>query len=230
MNVLESLRRANPALPLFSVSDPAFEPYGHLLSVPEGDDLIRALAATPLPAEGNSYIASLPELSETAAARFVEKTVFGGMPTQAGCCNGHGFRLNALEYHKCSEVSVTPDGLVLLLALPEQLRDGYLDSRDIVAFYLPPRVFVEIRPCVLHFAPCRISPEGFRCLVILEQGVNAPLPEDSSRPVSCPDPSGEEKLLWKRGKWLTCHPNSPQAAAGAFAGIRGENLTLRLEA
>ena len=33
-----------------------------------------------------------------------------------------------------------------------------------------------------------------------------------------------------RGKWLTCHPDSPQAAKGAFAGITGENIRLTLPA
>lgn len=230
MNIPEALRRANPGMPLYSAEDPAFAPYGRLLSVPDGAALIRALSETPQPAEGNSYAASLPELESTAAARYLEKTVFGGMPSQAGCCNGHGFTQNALEYHKCSEVNASPDGLVLLLALPEQLKDGFLDSRDVKGFYLPPGVFAEIFPRVLHFAPCRIRPEGFRCLVVLERGVNEPLPAESLPALSggAPPPAGEEKLLWMRGKWMTCHPDSPQAAKGAFPGIRGENLTLAL--
>ncbi|MBQ1820122.1 MAG: DUF4867 family protein [Clostridia bacterium] len=141
---------------------------------------------------------------------------------QEGFCNGRGFTLNAEEYHKCSEVNYSTTGLVLLLALPGDVRDRVLDSRDVKGFYLPPDTLVEIHPRVLHFAPCRIRDSGFNCLVVLERGTNAPLDHvDPSAP-------GEEGLLWMRNKWLLCHPDSPQAQKGAFMGIAGENLTLRI--
>ena len=111
---------------------------------------------------------------------------------------------------------------MLLLALPGDVRDRVLDSRDVKGFYLPPDTLVEIHPRVLHFAPCRIRDSGFNCLVVLERGTNAPLDHvDPSAP-------GEEGLLWMRNKWLLCHPDSPQAQKGAFMGIAGENLTLRI--
>ena len=93
----------------------------------------------------------------------------------------------------------------------------------IKGFYLPAGVPVEIHPLVLHFAPCRVRQEGFRCLVVLEQGTNQPLAGGVH-----PDAPGEEALLWMTNKWMVCHPDSPQAAKGAHVGIRGENLQLRL--
>ena len=218
---LSMLREKNPELPLFSVLDPAFRRYGRVLT---GDtaQLANALAATPIPEEGNCYVASLPELEAVDLMPGLRRTVFGEMPIQAGCCNGNGYQLNALEYHKCSEINFTTTGLVLLLALPEQLDDGRLNSGDVVGFYLPAGVLVEIFPMVLHFAPCRTSETGFRCLVVLEQGTNAALPSvDTTAP-------GEEKLLWMRNKWMTCHPDSPQKEKGAFVGIHGENLALKI--
>ena len=152
----------------------------------------------------------------------MKRVVFGDMPIEAGFCNGRGYQLNAMEYHKCSEVNFTTTGLVLLLALPEQLDDGKLDSADVVGFYLPAGVLVEIFPLVLHFAPCRISEDGFRCLVILEKGTNEALPSVNTAA------EGEEKLLWMRNKWLTCHPDSPQQKNGAYVGISGENLALQI--
>lgn len=221
MKLLDELRRANPALPLYSVLDAEFAPYGRVLAMETGA-LAEAMAATPLPETGNRYIASLPELEALPIIRTLSDSVFGGMSVQAGTCNGHGYTLNALEYHKCSEVNFSTRGLVLLLALPSRLQDGQLDSRDVVGFYLPPQVLVEIHPLVLHFAPCRVRPEGFDCLVVLEQGTNTPLERvDTAAP-------GEQKLLWMRNKWLTCHPDSPQAAQGAYIGISGENLQLKL--
>ena len=213
---LTTLRAKNPGLRLFSVLDAEFRRYGRVLNA-DTTALASALTATPIPEAGNQYVASLPALEAVDLMPDLQRVVFGQMPIQAGYCNG-----NALEYHKCSEINFTTTGLVLLLALPEQLDDGRLDSADVVGFYLPEGVLVEIFPMVLHFAPCRIAETGFRCLVVLEQGTNAALPSvDTTAP-------GEEKLLWMRNKWMTCHPDSPQKEKGAFVGISGENLTLKI--
>jgi len=219
--MLKLLREKNPGLPLFSVLDPEFRRYGRVLSA-DTAALSAALASTPIPAEGNQYAASLPALEAVDLMPALQRVVFGEIPIQAGYCNGNGYQLNALEYHKCSEINFTTTGLVLLLALPEQLDDGRLDSADVVGFWLPEDVLVEIYPMVLHFAPCRIKETGFRCLVVLEKGTNAALPSvDTAAP-------GEEKLLWMCNKWMTCHPDSPQKEKGAFVGISGENLSLKI--
>ena len=219
--VLTMLREKNPDLRLYSVLDPEFRRYGRVLNA-DTNQLAAALEATPIPETGNCYVASLPELEAVDLMPGLQRAAFGEMPIQADYCNGNGFQLNAMEYHKCSEINFTTTGLVLLLALPEQLHDGALNSADVVGFYLPEGVLVEIFPMVLHFAPCRIAEEGFRCLVVLEQGTNAALPSvDTTAP-------GEEKLLWMRNKWMTCHPDSPQKEKGAFVGISGENLSLKI--
>ncbi len=223
MNILEDLRKKNPRLPLFSVHDPAFAPYGRVLSVRDPASLRAAMEGTCIPESGNSYVASDPALEATVDVHNLAETVYGGMAVQAGCCNGHGFALNAEEYHKCSEVNYSTTGLVLLLALPSDVHDRKLDASKVVGFYLPPETLVEIHPLVLHFAPCRIREEGFNCLVVLTRGTNTPLDRlDTAAP-------GEEGLLWMRNKWLLCHPDSPQAQKGAFVGITGENLTLAME-
>ncbi len=218
--MLKQLREKNPSLKLYSVLDPEFGRYGRVL---EGETaaLASALEQCAIPASGNCYQASAPVLEAVPLMQDLKRVVFGGMEIEAGFCNGNGNLLNAMEYHKCSEVNFTTTGLVLLLALPEQLHDGHLDSADVVGFYLPENVPVEIFPLVLHFAPCRIREGGFRCLVVLEKGTNEPLPSVNT------DAPGEEKLLWMRNKWLTCHPDSPQKEKGAFVGIHGENIELK---
>ncbi len=222
MDLLEKLKEKNPALPLYSVLDPAFAAYGRVLELGDCAELAKALDGTEIPAEGNCYQASVPALEATAEAAAICRTVFGETEIEAGFCNGRGYTLNALEYHKSSEVNFTTRGLVLLLALPEQLHDGMLSSKDVVGFYLPPMVPVEIFPRVLHFAPCRVEESGFNCLVVLPLGTTTPLSRvDTSAP-------GEEKMLWMKNKWMTCHPDSPQARKGAWQGITGENLRLSL--
>ena len=223
MSVLEDVKRRNPDLPLFSVHDPAFASYGRVLPIHDPDSLRGAMERTIIPRSGNRYEASDPLLEAMPDIRILADTVYGGMGIQAGCCNGHGFTLNAEEYHKCSEVNYTTTGLVLLLALPGDLQDRQLDASKVVGFYLPAETMVEIYPLVLHFAPCRVREEGFNCLVVLTRGTNTPLDKvDPSAP-------GEEGLLWMRNKWLLCHPDSPQAQKGAFVGITGKNLTVSIE-
>ncbi len=55
---------------------------------------------------------------------------------------------------------------------------------------------------------------------------------EADRAVSQTDPirkigvGAEGALLWARNKWLLAHPDFPEAAAGAFVGLTGENLRL----
>ena len=219
--MLKMLRQKNPELKLYSVLDPEFRRYGRVLNA-ETEELAAAMVETEIPEEGNCYKASVPALEAVPLMKSLRRTAYGEMEIQAGYCNGHGYKLNAMEYHKCCEINFSTTGLVLLLALPEQLDDGRLDSADVAGFYLPAGALVEIFPLVMHFAPCRISESGFNCLVVLEKGTNEVLPVvDTSA-------SGEEKLLWMRNKWMTCHPDSPQKEKGAFVGISGENIALAI--
>ena len=217
------LREKNPLLRIVSVFDDEFKAYGRVLTGFDTSRLSACLGETEIPPEGNCYVASDPKLEALDVVQAMGAELFGEMPVQAGYCNGRGYTLNAEEYHKCSEINFcTGDGAVLLLARFEDMENYTLDVKKLVGFYLPAGVPVEIYPRVLHFAPCRVSEEGFRCLVILEKGTNQPLEK------SYADASGEGRLLWMKNKWLLCHPDSPQCAKGAYVGIRGENIRLHI--
>lgn len=221
--MLCKLAEKNPGLELFDVFDERFSRYGRVLELGDTAQLHSAMLETPIPERGNHYAASDERLMALDITERIRRSVYGEMPVQAGFCNGRGFTLNAEEYHRCSEVNFTTTGLVLLLALPEDITERRLDSRSVVGVYLPPDVPVEIYPLVLHFAPCRVSGDGFDCLVVLTEGTNEPL--DKAPSSSLP---GEDGLLWMRNKWLLCHPDSPQAEKGAFVGISGENIRLNI--
>ena len=222
MSMLQMLREKNPRIHIIDAFDEGFAPYGRVLRSADAAALTEALRRCPIPAEGNQYVASVPELERLPAIDGFRRSAFGDMPVQAGYCNGRGFTLNALEYHRCSEVNYSTTGLVLLLALPGQIKNRQIDASDVCGVYLPPETAVEIRPLVLHFAPCRVAESGFNCLVVLERGTNSPLERVDTAA------EGEDALLWMRNKWLLCHPDSPQAANGAFVGIHGENLKLSI--
>lgn len=221
-DILNQIRLKNPKLTLHSVMENAFEGYGQVLDGYDTSSLAAVLQKTMIPQSGNHYEASVPELEDLPVITELQNTVYGEIPVQAGFCNGHSFKLNAEEYHKCSEINYSTTGLVLLLAKPECLKDNCLCSGEVRGFYLPPNVLIEIYPRVLHFAPCRLSPDGFNCLVVLEKGTNLPLKHHAKVD------SDESSLLWAKNKWLICHPDSLQAQNGAFVGISGENTHLQI--
>lgn len=221
-NKLEALRAANPELKILSVFDPEFKPYGTVLSIPEKDKLAAAVAATPIPESGVVYVADEPALREAVEANRLQIVSFGDMPIQTGYCNGRGYSLDCLEYHKCSEVNFSTTGVVLMMALPSDIIDGKVDSSRVVCFYLPPMVAVEVLPLVMHYAPCRVEADGFNCMVVLEKNVNTPLDSVNSAA------EGEEAMLWMRNKWLISHPDAEPAKEGAYVGITGKNLQLMI--
>ena len=174
------------------------------------------MLGTKLPESGNVYTPSLPALEALPAARELEREVFGCVPAQFGFCNGHTHSLGALEWHECPEINLAVTPLVLLLALRQDIVGGRVDSAKARAFYLPEGTAAVIYPGTLHFAPCAVGDEGFRCMVGLAKGTNLPL----ERPV----PGG---CLRAVNKWLLCHAERRDLIdSGACEGIDGENTVL----
>ena len=206
---------------IIPVTDPSFAPYGRIV---EGYDVAGVLKAlketTPCPAD-TVYFPRLDSLHAAEGAEELGEALFGGMPFQLGCCNGHNTKLNCLEYHRDSEFNLGTEDFILLLAKMEEIgEDGVLDTAKVRAFRVPAGVMVEVYATTLHYAPCHTDPaKGFRVLVALTANTNT-----DYRPA--PGPNAADNTLWARDKWLLAHPESSEAAAGAFAGLRGENIDI----
>ncbi|MGL6023006.1 MAG: DUF4867 family protein, partial [Cetobacterium sp.] len=131
--------------------------------------------------------------------------------------------LNGLEYHKSSEINVAVTDLVLLLAKTTEIKESELDSSVVKAFLLPRGMAVELYSTTMHFAPCKVSNDGFKCIVIL--------PKETNTDISLEDKdilTEEDKFLFKRNKWLLVHGDKQDLIAkGAFHGISGENLEIK---
>lgn len=204
-----------------SVFDPAFREYGRVVEEFDGRELLARLGQTPLPADGTVYVAGDSALEQTRAFRWLRDEAFGGLPIEIGYCNGVNHRLNALEYHRSSEINLPADDLILLLGRRQDIDGGTFsyDTAKVEAFRVPAGTAVEIYATTLHYAPCCADGAGFRNAVILPRGTNQPL-------AHAPEPAGEGKLLWAANKWLIAHPDSGEAAQGAFVGLTGANITL----
>ncbi len=204
---------------LYKVTDPEFKDYGRVITGYDMQDLIDGMMKTPCPEDGTIYVASDPALEALAAYEKIEKGLWGGLPVQIGYCNGRNTKLNALEYHRNSEINLAVgEDLILLLGKQQDLSEDYkLDTATVKAFLVPAGVMVEVYATSLHYAPCQTSDKGFRCVVVLPKGTN----EDLTFSPEIRD--GEERLLAAANKWLVVHPDGGQAA-GTYEGLYGKNL------
>ena len=204
---------------IYSVYDPEFKAYGQIQQGFPTEELLAALAQTPV-SDSVEYVACEPVLQELAVRQLVSDHLYGGMPVQLGWCNGHNTKLNCLEYHRDSEFNLGTEDFIFLLAKQEEIVDGALDTAKVKAFRAPAGALVEVYATTLHYAPCHCDREkGFRVMVAL------PLHTNTGRPELKPA-TREDKLLWARNKWLLAHPESSEAAQGAYVGLTGENIDI----
>ena len=181
------------------VTDPAFRRYGKVL-------------------EGVVYVPSAEELEALDVEKELKNRAFGGLPVQIGYCNGHNKKLNALEYHRNSEINVAVTDMVLLLgSLQDVEKDFTYDTSRIEAFFVPAGTGIEVYGTTLHYAPCHVQDSGFQCVVVLPKGTNTDLTVKSGE-------TGEDRLLLMKNKWLIAHEEA--GIEGAFNGLKGENITL----
>ncbi len=205
------------------VTDPRFAAYGRVVTGYDTAKILQVLESeTPCP-EGTVYFPKVDALHAAEGAAVLGEALFGGMPYQLGCCNGHNTRLNCLEYHRDSEFNLGTEDFILLLAKMDDIHDGILDTADVKAFFVPKGVLVEVYATTLHYAPCHADPaKGFRVLVGLPENTNTPFRSDTGR-------NTLDKALWARNKWLLAHPESKEAAAGAYQGLKGENPDIKAD-
>ena len=200
------------------VTDPAFKAYGRVITGYDFSGLLKAMEQTPLP-EDVIYIPSLPEMEALPAAKELENGIYGQMPIQIGCCNGHNKKLNAVEYHRDSEVDIAVDDLILILGKQQDIEEDHTyDTSRMEAFLVPAGTAVEVYATTLHYAPCHVKDEGFRCVIVLPRDTNLDM-----EPVEVKDP--EDRLLFARHKWLIGHAQGG-LPEGAFIGLKGENLSV----
>ena len=203
-----------------SVSDPEFGTYGRVISGYDVTELMAEMMKTPLP-EDVIYVPSVPELEQLFVAAEIAGEVYGQMPIQIGFCNGHNTRLNAVEYHRDSELNLAVTDLVLLLGRQQDITEDFTyDTSLVEAFFVPAGTLIEVYATTLHYAPCHIKDNGFRCVVVLPKGTNEALAPREPRPGN-----GEEKLLFARNKWLVGHEEAG-LPANAWIGLKGKNVEM----
>jgi hypothetical protein len=209
---------------ILSVTDPEFQKYGHVVTNVDFSELVEALKKTPVP-EGVVYEPGVAELEALPVKKVLSETTYGEMPIQIGYCNGHNTKLNALEYHRDSEINVAATDAVLMLGLRQDVEaDNTYDTAKVEAFLVPAGTAVEVYATTLHYAPCDIDGKGFQVAVVLPLGTNYPLKASHAK-ASGRTTDNEDCLLAAANKWLIGHEEGG-LAEGSFLGLKGENLSL----
>ncbi|MCB6328568.1 MULTISPECIES: DUF4867 family protein [Blautia] len=199
------------------VTDPAFGRYGQVLEGYDFTGLIKEMKHTPVP-EDVIYVPSVEELEALDVMKDLQNKGYGGLPVQIGYCNGHNKKLNAVEYHRNSEINVAVTDLVLLIGHQQDIEpDHTYDTSKIEAFLVPAGTGIEVYATTLHYAPCHVNEGGFQCVVVLPKGTNTDLTFQTEK-------TGEDSLMTAKNKWLIAHEDAK--IAGAFNGLKGENITI----
>ena len=199
------------------VTDPAFRKYGQVLDGYDFTGLIKEMKHTPVP-EDVIYVPSVEELEALDVMKDLQNKGYGGLPIQIGYCNGHNKKLNAVEYHRNSEINVAVTDLVLLIGHQQDIEpDHTYDTSRIEAFLVPAGTGIEVYATTLHYAPCHVNEGGFQCVVVLPKGTNTDLTFQAEK-------TGEDSLMTAKNKWLIAHEDAK--IEGAFNGLKGENITI----
>ena len=203
---------------IYEVTDARFRKYGKVIRNIDFSALTEAMKKTPVPSDV-VYEPSIAELEALPVAKEIEKVFYGELPIQIGYCNGHNELLNAVEYHRDSEVDIAVDDLILILGKQQDIEEDHTyDTSRMEAFLVPAGTAVEVYATTLHYAPCHVKDEGFRCVIVLPRDTNLDM-----EPVDVKAP--EDRLLFARNKWLIGHAEGG-LPEGAFIGLKGENLSV----
>lgn len=220
--MLEELREKNKGLKFYDVNDDHFQKFGRVIQKDYFTEAINYLKdKTVIPSEGNHYVAHDENFEKVLKTVTPYEDVFGKVRLQFGYVNGHNQMLNALEYHKSSEINIAVSPFVLLLGSTSNIHNNMFDTNHVTAFYVPKGTVVEIYPLTLHFSPCEINNFGFKCGVILPYSTNMEFVKSNVL-----NQNGD-RLLFKTNKWLLCHQEHKRfVELGAHIGLQGKNYKI----
>ncbi len=222
MNLLEHLNQVND-VPVTSVHDAAFAPYGRIVKGYDFSELIRYMEEkTEIPENGNVYLASVSDMEKFPVVEQIRNSFYGEMEIQVGYCNGRNTTYNGFEYHKGSEINVAVTDFMLVLGHVWEIKDNTYRVEDAKVFFVEKGTAIEMYQTTLHLSPCRVTDGGFKGVVILPKGTNTPLEHKG------PAREAEAELLLQKNKWVIAHPErEPLIRQGAHPGLLGENKELK---
>ena len=214
--MINELQKKNPEIKIYSVADNEFNTFGRIINNIDTTEIVKVAESFDV-TEGITYIPSVKEFENLAISKEINNELYGTLPTQIGYCYGHSSYLNATEWHTSNEVNIAITDLVLILGHRWDIVDNKIDSSMFKAFYVPKGTIVEVYSTSLHYCPCQVSDNGFRCVVALPKDTNTELELEL-----------KDKRITAKNKWLLAHvDNEAKIKQGAVPGITGINFEVK---
>lgn len=106
-----------------NVTDKEFAQYGRILDdYYEFGGIMEMMEQYPVP-DDVVYVPSVEQLETGRTAINLRMRMFGELPIQIGYCIGKNTKLNALEYHRSSEVDIAVTDMILLLGRQQDIQN-----------------------------------------------------------------------------------------------------------
>lgn len=202
---------------IYNVTDYQFSEFGRVLSGFKLEEMEQYKKEIPV-TDDVVYVPNVDEVCQLPIAKKFQNEVYGELPIQIGYCCGKNHLLNAVEYHKNSEINITMTDAILLLGRQQDIQMNHnYDTSLMKAFLIPKGCVVELYATTLHYAPCSVGGKEFFVYVILPKGTNEPLEEV--------DAKHENRLLVAKNKWLIAHREA-KFDSKVHIGLVGENLSV----
>lgn len=184
---------------IYDIRDSKFNKYGAVVEGYDCSELLANMSRKPI-TESIEYVASDPVLEALPLFQQFSRRFFGGMPVELGYCMGHNQTLNALEYHRGSEVNISVTDYIVLLGCRQDMDEHFnYDTARLEAFYIPAGLVVEFYATTLHYCAFHVKESGYSHATFLPKGTNCPL-EDGFVPET-----EEDYLLAAKNKWMLVH-------------------------
>ena len=202
-----------------NVTDDSFRKYGRVVKNIDFSGLVQALnEKTPTP-DDVVYEPSVAALEELPVFAELQSKTYGELPIQIGYCNGQNYLLNAVEYHRSSEINVAGTDAILLVGQQKDITDDFTyDTSLIEAFLVPKGTAVELYATTLHYAPCSVGDNKFQVAIVL--------PKDTNLPLDKAHEGWEDALITAKNNWLIGHAQG-SLPEGSHIGLIGENISVK---
>ena len=139
---------------IYEITDARFKKYGKIVDGIDFSEMIDVMKKeTPIP-EGVVYEPGCEALESLPVYGELMNRMYGEMPIQIGYCNGHNELLNAVEYHRNSEINIAATDAILILGMQQDIDSKFhYDTSKMEAFFVPAGKSVNI----LITVPCNYA-------------------------------------------------------------------------
>ena len=157
---------------IHEITEECFKKYGKVIDSIDLTELVSTMQTVEIPADV-VYEPSISALEKLKCATELQQKTYGELPIQIGWCIGNNHKLNAVEYHRCSEVNIAATDAILILGRQQDISvENTYDTSLMEAFRIPSGTAVELYATTLHYAPCNASAGGFLVAVVLPKGID----------------------------------------------------------